>query len=116
MNHNQALIRAYNQEGILREPVTARDWDDYVTRFPGSPIPWPLADVRSYDCPFMAVGMANDQGDTGEMLVSWCDIWVFYSVMRGMRIQEALAGPNGSIRLNPQQLWERRVRFGFDGV
>jgi hypothetical protein len=99
----ESRIRAYSLGQQLRNPVSARDWDDYAGRFVGAMWSW-NAGGSMWDMSFMGVGMENALGETRELFLSWADIWVFYSLMKRLTIQEALAGPNGTMVLDVQDI------------
>jgi hypothetical protein len=98
---------------LLHHPETATDWQDYVSRFVDAPFR-PDDDDRHDEGGFffmswMVVGMQN--GPESHWL-SWLDLWIFFTLVRGVPMSVARHGPDQGWELR-REFWARAVRFGL---
>ena len=79
----------------LHDPVTAEDWAGYVGRFVGVPFSPHTTGFTAglFYLPFMRLRRYSRDGQLFEILVSWIDLWLYFSLTRGMDLSLACQGP-----------------------
>ena len=100
---------------LLKDPASALDWPEYVSRFDALSPFGPDEDRRMFDDVWlvMACQPAVAGGHPSDIrLLGWLDLWIFFCLTRQVPMEVAVKGPDHSWELGKEFEYRRAV-FGL---